>query len=133
MLLQSAMKASVYGSPITQSPIITVRRWILFLHLFPRSLLQQNTNIVISRFLKRYLKAKSTSLFTRAATNQREVFQRRPREAQVRFPEYHERTEELFKVGVVQMGRVNDQVFSSSCYQYQTIQKHISCNKGLNC
>ena len=48
--------------------------------------------ILISRFLKRYLKAKrtiGTGLFTSAATNQRGgVYKGGSREAQVRFPEY---------------------------------------------
>jgi len=46
--------------------------------------------ITISRFLKRYLKAKSTSLFTSAVANQRGFSKGGLREAQVRFPEYQD-------------------------------------------
>src|SRR6218665_2458311 len=51
--------------------------------------------IVISRFLQRYSKAKRTSLFTSAATNQRGFLKGGSREARVRFPEYQEGTEWL--------------------------------------
>src|SRR6218665_2480317 len=46
--------------------------------------------IIISRLLKRYLKAKRTSLFTSAATNQRGFSKWWLREAQIRFPEGQE-------------------------------------------
>src|SRR6218665_8272 len=57
-------------------------------------LINRNLVIVISRLLKRYLKARRTiSLFTSAAMNQMGIFQRGSREAQVRFPEYQKVTE----------------------------------------
>ena len=56
----------------------------------------QKIVIVISKFLKLYSKAKCTSLFTSAATNQRVFSKGGSREAQVRFPEYQEGTEQCF-------------------------------------
>ena len=54
-------------------------------------IIENNNVIVISKLLKYYSKAKRTSLFTSAATNQRVFFQRvGSREAQVRFLEYQE-------------------------------------------
>src|SRR6218665_964747 len=58
--------------------------------------MQQCKKIVISKFLKLYSKAKCTSLFMSTATNQRVFSKRGSREAQVRFPEYQEGTEQCF-------------------------------------
>ena len=59
--------------------------------------------IVISRFLKRYLKAKRTKLFTSAATNQRGVFQSSGPNSRIPGGD-----RVAVKVGVVQMEKVND-------------------------
>ena len=68
--------------------------------------------IVISRFLKRYLKAKRTRVlaYSRALRRIKGGFPKeRSREAQVRFPEYQKGDRVAVRVGVVEMGRGNDQ------------------------
>ena len=50
--------------------------------------LMSNRNLKISKVLLKSQTHQGTSLFTSGATNQRGVFQRGSREAQVRFPEY---------------------------------------------
>src|SRR6218665_3557078 len=76
--------------------------------------------IVISRLLKRYSKAKGTSLFTSAATNQRGFPKGRSREAQVRFPEYQDGDRVPVKVSVVQMEKVNDQMGRVGVFEEMT-------------
>ena len=68
------------------------------------------SNLKISKALLKSEAHRGTSLFTSAATNQRGVFQRGSREAQVRFPEYQEGGNRAVKVDVVQMEKVNDQM-----------------------
>ena len=53
----------------------------------------RNRNLKISKAPLKSQAHQGTSLLTSAATNQRGVFQRGSREAQVRFPEYQEGTE----------------------------------------
>src|SRR6218665_3855922 len=82
-------------------------------YLFPSHFFV-HTATVTSTFLKRYLKAKRTRApYYSRALNQRGNFQRGSREAQVRFPEY-QGGRVAVKVGVVQMGRVNDRLGQSS-------------------
>jgi len=66
--------------------------------------------IVISKLLKRYLKAKRTRLFMSAATNQRGVFREGGQE-KFRVDFQRARGDRVaVKVCVVQMARVNDQM-----------------------
>jgi|SRR6218665_223541 len=62
--------------------------------------LKQITLVIVISRSKALLKSQEhqgTSLFTSAATNQRGVFQRGSREAQVRFPEGQEGTEKVLR------------------------------------
>ena len=66
--------------------------------------------IVISKLLKRYLKAKRTRLFMSAATNLRGVFRESGQE-KLRVDFQRARGDRVaVKVCVVQMARVNDQM-----------------------
>ena len=66
--------------------------------------------IVISRFLKRYSKAKRTGLFTSAATNQRGVSNRGGQEKLRSDFQNTRRDRVAVKVGVVQVEKANDQM-----------------------
>ena len=70
--------------------------------------------IVISRLLKHYLKAMCTRApaYSRAiaATNQREIFQRVVKRSSSPISRGPEGVRAAVKMGIVQMGRVNDQM-----------------------
>ena len=95
---------------------------------FPfRAIPNRNSNLKTSKALLKSQAHQGTSLFTSAATNQRVFSKRVVKRSSGPISRASEGDRVTVKVGVVQMGRVNDQIGSSIL-----LPTHLSKNKRWN-